>query len=132
MIICGLRASFRKGREVNLGARPREGEGRRGAFPFLLPRAPFVLPTRPYPLSLPFDRPDYLSNRGEKMDFFTRNTEFLVKPSHYVYSIFVIFLSSQCSLPQCVIKAFKKRQCLAVCTNLVLYFFLTNKIREIN
>ena len=62
----------------------------------------------------------------KKWNVFTRNIEILVKPSHYVCSIFVIFLSCQCSLLQCVIKAFNKRQCLPVCTNLVHYFSLTN------
>ena len=109
----------------------REGEGRRGVSPFLLPRAPFVLPTRPYPLSLPFDRLS-LKQWGKEWNVFTCNVEILVKPSHYVYSTFVICLSCQCSLLQCVIKAFNKRQCLTVCTNLVHYFFLMNKISEIN
>ena len=36
----------------------------------------------------------------------------------FIASLFYIFLS-QCSLLQCDIKAFNKRQCLTVCTNLV-------------
>ena len=51
---------------------------------------------------------DYLSNSGKKINVFTRNIEILVKPFHYFNSIFVIFLSCQCSLLQCDIKAFNR------------------------
>ena len=58
--------------------------------------------------SLPFRMPA----TAEKEEYvFTRNIEILVnKPSHYLNSIFVIFLACQRSLLQCVIKAFNKRQ----------------------
>ena len=56
----------------------REGEGRRGASPFLLPRVPFALPTHPYPLFLPFGRLDYLSNSGQKWNVFTCNIKIFV------------------------------------------------------
>ena len=46
---------------------------------------------------------------------------FLSIPSHVFYCVFVIIIIflSQCSLLQCDIKAFNKRQYLTVCTNLV-------------
>ena len=45
---------------------------------------------------------------------------FLSIPSNVFHWVFVIFFFlSQCSLLQCDIKAFNKRQCLTVCTNLV-------------
>ena len=44
----------------------REGEARRNAFPFLLPRAPFVLLNSPFPLERLPGRLDYLSNSGKK------------------------------------------------------------------
>ena len=109
----------------------REGEGRRGASPFLLPRLPFGLPTHPYPLFLPFSRLDYLSNSGEKWNVFTCNIKILVNSFPcfslrlcyiYIYIYIFFFFPCQCSLVQCDIKAFNKRHCLTVCTNLVRYF----------
>ena len=42
---------------------------------------------------------------------FARNVDILVnKPSRYLNGIFVIVLACQCSLLQCVIKTFNKRQ----------------------
>ena len=52
----------------------------------------------PFPLERLSRRLDYLSNSGEKWNVCTRNIEILVKPSHYLSSIFVIFLSCQCGL----------------------------------
>ena len=100
----------------------------RDAFPFLLPREALHASHAPiiYPLSLPFGTPvtqaKLFLKQLKKRNVFTRNIEILLKPSHYLNSIFIIFLSCQCRLLQCVIKAFNKRQCLAVCTNLVHYF----------
>ena len=48
-------------------------------------------------------------------------------PIMFITSLLYFFhVCTQCSLLQCVIKAFNKRQCLPVCTNLVHYFSLTN------
>ena len=58
----------------------REGEGRRGAFPLLLPRAPFVLPMRPYPLSLPFG---ILQSQSKLLGHFLC----LLVPSMLVYKV---------------------------------------------
>ena len=86
------RASFRKGREVKLGARPRAREKEGEACPpssFLarpscFPRAHILFP---FPLT------DQIISQTvrKKWNVFTCNVEILVKPSHYVYSIFLIF-----------------------------------------
>ena len=57
---------------------------------------------------------------GKKLNVFTCNIEILVNsfPCFLLRLCFIFFLS-QCSLLQCDIKAFNKRQCLTVCTNLV-------------
>ena len=99
-----------------------EGQGRRetrftasflarpSCFPDLLrPKSPF----------LPFGTSDTqarLSLKQEQGMLFICNIEILVKPSEYFDSIFVTFLSRQCGLLQCEIKAFNKSQCLTVWT----------------
>ena len=101
-------AGVQKKREGGLGARPRarEKEGEEH-FPLsVLSRAPLSASQAPK-TSLPFLFP----TEGKEEYVFSRNIEILVnKPSHYLDSIFVIFLACQCSLLLCVIKAFNKRQ----------------------
>ena len=62
---------------------------------------------------------------GNKWKVFTRNIEIFVKPPHYFNSIFVTFLSCQCSLLQyknSVIKTFIKDNVLHYVRNLIHYF----------
>ena len=128
MIIASPRGkrSRGKGRAFRREDRARLRREGRSAFPFLLPRAPFVLFTRP---KSSFSSLCNACNESRlslkewiKMEWFqSYNINILVKPSYYFNNIFVIFLSSQCSLLKCVIKAFNKRQCLTVYKNLVHY-----------
>ena len=101
--------AFERERKGNLGARPREREkGREESVPLPLFSRAFKCfsRTRNIP-SLPFR----MSATAEKEEYvFTRNIEIVVhKPSHYLNSIFVIFLACQCSLLLCVINTFNKR-----------------------
>ena len=123
-----------KGREGNfMGETPREGEGRIGT------RSPSSFLARPScfsraqnPLSLPFGTPVTLARLSlrqweKKWNVCSRNIEILVKPSRYFNSTFVIFLSCQCSLFQCVIGVScwslkqKTMSFLTVCTNFIYY-----------
>ena len=99
----------KKGREGKLGARPRARE-KRGEEGVSLP--PFSRAQHPI-LSVPFGthatRARLSLKQWKKINnVFTRNIEILVKPFHYFNSIFVIFLSCQCSLLQCDIKALNR------------------------
>ena len=117
----------RKGREGNLGARLNAWE-KGGEERFLLPafscairasHAPKIL--LPFPLERLARMLDYLSYNGKKWNVFTRNIEILVSASHYtlIASLFCFLHVSVVSFNVSCIKAFNKRQCLIVCTNLV-------------
>ena len=108
----------------------------RNALLFLLPRAPFVLFTRPKSsfssLCNACNESSLSLKEWNKMEWFqSYNIKILVKPSYYFNNIFVIFLSSQCSSLKCVIKAFNKRQCLNGLQKSRSLSFLTNNIELI-
>ena len=93
--------------EGNVRARPRARE-KRGEERVLLPhssRALHAFQVHKISFSFPLEhlarRLDYLSN-STKWNVFIRNVEILVKPLHYLHSIFVLFLACQFSLLQCV------------------------------
>ena len=70
---------------------------------------------------------------GKEEYVFIRNTEIPVnKPSHYLNSIFVIFLACQCSLLLCVIIKLSIKDNQSNCMyKFSPLFFLTNEIELI-